>query len=246
MPANHSSSLLHYLAGQHPGRLGWLIGPSAVSKTKLRPWMPYALDNDAYSAWFRKREWNADAWRSMLSWAKQSGLRPRWTLVPDVVADKDATIENWHRYAPEAKSWGWPLAFAVQDGMEPTDVPTGADVIFVGGTAEWKWDNLLKWTRNFKRVHVGRVNELQRLWECQAEGVESVDGTGWFRATLNGRQGRDLVTWLTDNKTAETRRKIVEAKNQMNFIFDAKQKTKKPLDPQNKLDKVIEPSNAKH
>jgi hypothetical protein len=62
MPANHSSAIVHYWAGKYPGRLGWLIGPTALPKTKLRPWMPFALDNDAFSAWAKSREWDEGAW----------------------------------------------------------------------------------------------------------------------------------------------------------------------------------------
>ena len=31
-------------------------------------------------------------------------------------------------------------------------------------------------------VHVGRVNSMKRLRVCEDLGVDSVDGTGWFRA----------------------------------------------------------------
>jgi hypothetical protein len=65
--------------------------------------------------------------------------------------------------------------------MTPDDVPPETDVVFVGGSFDWKWDNLLMWTRNFPRVHVGRVNTEKRLWMAHEAGVESCDGTGWFR-----------------------------------------------------------------
>jgi hypothetical protein len=60
-------------------------------------------------------------------------------------------------------------------------VPSGADVIFVGGTTEWKWRNLRQWTDNFPRVHVGRVNSEKLLWAAHEAGAESCDGTGWMR-----------------------------------------------------------------
>ena len=40
MPSNNSSAIVHYWAGRYDGRIGWLVGPSAMKKTKLRPWMP--------------------------------------------------------------------------------------------------------------------------------------------------------------------------------------------------------------
>lgn len=205
MPANHSSPTVHYFAGKYPGRIGWLVGPSARLKTKLRDWMPYALDNDAFTSFSKGVPWDVTAWRECLKWARSSGKKPLWVLVPDVVSDRVATMERWKEFSPEASAFEWPLAFAVQDGMKPSDVPENANVVFVGGTTEWKWRSLPVWSRNFPRVHVGRVNELRRLWTCEDFGVESVDGTGWFRDSETGRRVSDLKQWLSGdrNETAE-------------------------------------------
>lgn len=132
----------------------------------------------------------------MLASVRAQGLAPRWVLVPDVVADRAATLEKWRQYAPVAARYGWPLAIAVQDGMTPADIPGNADVIFIGGTTEWKWRSLPMWASTGMRVHVGRVNEVERLEICERWRVESVDGTGWMRGTENGRQAQALVQWL--------------------------------------------------
>lgn len=196
MPANNSSSIVHYWAGKYPGCVGWLVGPSAMSKTKLRPWMPFALDNDAFASWTTGRPWDERAWSGMLQTVLTSGLSPQWVLVPDVVSDRDATLKKWQTFAPIAKQFGWPLAMAVQDGMTPRDVPEEADVIFVGGTTEWKWSSLPMWAASKRRLHVGRVNEVKKLAVCEYFGVASVDGTGWMRGTADGRQAKDLASWL--------------------------------------------------
>ena len=65
--------------------------------------------------------------------------------------------------------------------MTPEDVPSDADVVFVGGSDEWKFPNLRVWTSNFPRVHCARVNSQQKIEMCEKLGCESVDGTGWFR-----------------------------------------------------------------
>jgi len=127
-------------------------------------------------------------------------LNPLWVLVPDVVADKEATLKKWSIYSPIAKSFGWPLAFAVQDGMTPDDVPDEC-LIFVGGTTEWKWDTVPMWAATGRRVHVGRVNSIEKVILCENLGIESVDGTGWMRGTIEGRQGKDLENWLKGNET---------------------------------------------
>jgi len=193
MPANHSSPPVHYWAGKYPGKIGWLVGPRAAAKTKLRPWMPYALDNDAFSAWQGGKPWNEYLWRQLLAWANMHPWKPIWAVVPDVVADKNATIQNWYRYSADVP---FPKAFAVQDGMTPGDVPAGAEVVFVGGTFEWKWKTLRTWTENFPRVHVGRVSEIDALWKCEDAGVESCDSTSWFRESDDGRKMRLLSDWI--------------------------------------------------
>ncbi len=93
--------------------------------------------------------------------------------------------------------YGWPLAFAVQDGMTVEDVPGDADVIFVGGSTEWKWRTVAMWCAAFQRVHVGRVNTYRRLWECHDAGAESIDGTGWTRG--DQRQYRGLLAYLAES-----------------------------------------------
>lgn len=191
--SNNTGGPVHWLAGRFPGWVGHLFSPGG-QRGPYR-YLPYALDNGAYGAFANKTEWDEPAWVRLLEWAKHSGQAPEWVLVPDVVGDKDGTLRNWDRYAPAAKRYGWPLAFAVQDGMTPLDVPADAQVVFVGGSTEWKWETMSLWAFFFPRVHVGRVNSGHRLAQCYLEGVESVDGTGWVRAGW-GRQWCQLLAFL--------------------------------------------------
>lgn len=176
-----SNRIWHYWAGRYPGSVGVLIGPSYGKKVPVDKWMPFVLDNDAFTAWRDKKPWDVEGWRSMLLWIRMTGLKPLWAAVPDVVADRKATLLNWTLYRDEIKSLGWPVAFCVQDGMTPDDVPNDADVVFVGGSDGWKFPNLEMWTSNFSRVHCARVNAPQMIESCDRLGCESVDGTGWFR-----------------------------------------------------------------
>lgn len=196
MASNDSGNAFHSLAKQFPGRLGWLLGPSSW-KTP-RPHLPWALDNDAFTCWKKREPFDFDAWRRMIEKATKQASAPLWALVPDVVADRERTIEFWHAHSKTVLEAGFLPAFAVQNGMSPPDVPPGA-VVFVGGTTEWKWSTALMWAMNFDRVHIGRVNGLRRLWIAQRLGVESCDGTGYFRATSNGREARKLKAWLHHN-----------------------------------------------
>lgn len=178
-----SNRVWHFWAGRYPGSVGVLIGPSYGKKVPIDPWMPFCLDNDAFTAWRDKKSWNEEAWKDMLSWVRMTRHKPLWAAVPDVVANREATIRNWKIYSNEIKRIGWPTAFCVQDGMTPEDVPSDADVIFVGGSDGWKFPNLPMWTESFDRVHCARVNSPEMFEACERLGCESIDGTGWFRDT---------------------------------------------------------------
>jgi len=192
MPADNTGIVVGYLAGRYPGKLGHLFGPSR--RNGPFAFMPYALDNGAFAA---GDNWEEAPWYSLLDWAKLSGQKPLWVIVPDVVGDRLRTIRKWGIYAPQLARYGWPLAFAVQDGMTPEDVPSDASVVFVGGTTEWKWQTVAIWCKAFPRVHIGRVNTYWRLWECHDAGAESCDGTGWMRG--NQRQLRGLLAYLEES-----------------------------------------------
>jgi hypothetical protein len=173
--------------------MGLLIGPGGWRNPTH--FLPYALDNGAFPAWRKGTAWDEAAWLALLDKSAAASTRPLWAVVPDVVTIREATLESWHRYAPMMKERGLTLAFAAQDGMTPDDVPADAAVVFVGGSTEWKWKSLPVWIASFKRVHVGRVNTLKWLIKCEEYGVESIDGTGWFRG--DPEQTRELVRWIT-------------------------------------------------
>lgn len=179
MPSNNSGIQIGYLCGKYPNRLGWLISPNGWRKPPS--WMPYALDNGAFGAWLNKREWDEQAFLDLLDRARYVRL-PMWVAVPDVVADAEATKARWAEWSKRIREViKVPLAFVVQDGMTVADVPDDADVLFVGGSTEWKWRNLKMWTDAHPRVHVGRVNSERLLWMAHEAGAESCDGTGWMR-----------------------------------------------------------------
>jgi len=203
MLANHASFQMGVWLGKgYP--VAWLIGPKAWWKTKLHAEMPYALDNDAFSAWTSGEEWNEPRFYEMLSLASISYPKPSWVVVPDVVGDKYKTLESWHQHASRVAEFKIPLAFAVQDGMTKKDVPHDADVVFVGGTDAWKWRNLKEWTDNFDRVHVGRVNSLEKVQMCYHLGCESIDGTGWFRDGTESARFQRLLRYFHQDQPKQT------------------------------------------
>ena len=201
MPANNSSMHLGWLAGQFPGRIGWLLSPGGWRRPHR--WLQYAFDNGAFAGF------DEEAFLHMVRNAyAQLQVRalshaPRWLLVPDVVANREATLAMWARWAPELRAFGWPLAFAVQDGMTQADVPADAAVIFVGGSTEWKWETMWQWCQDNERVHVARVNGYRGLWDCDDAGAESTDGTGFMRGDQEQLAG--LERYLHESTTAGRR-----------------------------------------
>lgn len=120
---------------------------------------------------------------------------PLWAVVPDVVGDATATFEEWGIWKDRLPGH-WKKALAVQDGMTPDSVRkhSDPDIIFVGGTTDWKRRTIWNWCRSFPRVHVGRINTERWLWETHRAGAESTDGTGWFRG--DQLQLRGLLRYL--------------------------------------------------
>ncbi len=199
MPSNATGIWTGYLARQYenaPARLGHLYSPGKKGFPKRGPFpfMPYALDNGAWPAFKNRKRWNIEEWRKLLIDAHHATPPPMWALVPDVVGDREATLYRWKDFAPELTAFGWPLAFAAQDGMTFEDVPREASIVFIGGSDDWKWNNLKAWCARFP-CHVGRVTGLTRLRLTWAAGAKSCDATGHFRTD---RQRRHLMRFLAE------------------------------------------------
>ena len=203
MPANNSSGLVHWLAGKYPGSIGWLQGPGKNCLKEPRKWLPYALDNGKFMAFQDGRQWDESSFFKMLDRCQLWKFKPIWTLVPDEVGNRVKTLRLWELYAPVIARYGWPLAFAVQDGMTVQDVPENADVVFIGGTTEWKWKHAATFCAAFPRVHIGRVNSGDRLESAEAMGAESVDGTGFFRDGLDSARGMQLQNFIAGHRRHE-------------------------------------------
>jgi hypothetical protein len=203
MPANSTGWIWHSLA-RETGRLGHLFSPGA--QRGPWPWFPYALDNGVFSMWnpidnsFDAERWAASgeaAWRRLLFWAEAAPQRPLWAIVPDRPGSRDETLDKWEQYAPSvALRSSCKLGIAVQDGMTPGDIRSlyiKPDVVCVGGTTDWKWSTVEMWASEFPRVHVLRCNSPEKLYELEALGVESCDGTGWNRG--DRKQTKGLEEW---------------------------------------------------
>jgi hypothetical protein len=184
MVSNLSGGGFHYLAGRFPGQLGHLYSPGGW-RNPIH-WFPYALDNGAFKGF------DEVAFFAHLDKAKAAAIQPMWVAVPDVLGDRPGTLARWDEYLDRVAAYGWDLAFVVQDGMTVADVPKRANLIFIGGSMEWKLKTLSMWGAEYPRVHAGRINTERLLWLCYDAGVESVDGTGWW----HHKQYQQLETYL--------------------------------------------------
>lgn len=105
-----------------------------------------------------------------------------FVTVPDVVGGAVATLESWQRWIPLFHP-DWSVAFAAQDGQEDLPMPSDYDVLFIGGSTEWKESgaaiDCIKRAEG-KRIHIGRVNNWRRYRHfARMPGAESwtCDGT---------------------------------------------------------------------
>jgi hypothetical protein len=143
--------------------------------------IPWAADNDGFGGF------EPGPFHKMLGTiAHHPGCA--FITAPDVVADARATLTEFMRWQPILAALNLPVAYVLQDGLEGVGVPWDyADVIFVGGTTEFKMGRLAAQTcaeakERGKWVHVGRVNSSRRLEYAHSVGADSVDGSGWWRA----------------------------------------------------------------
>lgn len=188
MPANNTGWQAHCLA-RETGRFGHLFSPGAQRSPV--PWFPYSLDNGAFTCWdptdnsFDDVKWESilPKWEKLLFWAQYQNQKARWAIVPDVVGNSDLTLARWTEYAPKVQAANIPLALAVQDGMTVQDVrrlEIQPEVIAIGGSDKFKWGTVAQWCEAFPRVHLLRCCSPRKLYDLEAMGVESCDGTGWF------------------------------------------------------------------
>lgn len=187
MVANNAGWDAGVLFGRYPQHVGHLYSPPSGRRPNFMP--EYAIDNGRYASHVSGKPWDEAAFLRLL---ETHAAAARWVVVPDCVGDRDGTLRLWDEWAPRLSAY--PLAMAVQDGMTAADVPAEAAMVFVGGTTIWKRRTLYQWPQNFPRVHIGRINTEKWLWRCLDAGVESCDGTGWFRG--DKRQFRGLQQFL--------------------------------------------------
>ena len=178
-----ATATVRRLADQYRDHLGVLMTPQNGNRLCSLP-LPWAADNAAFSkpddAKFRRL-----CERTI---GTMNHHPPLWVAVPDAVGDHAATLRLfswWCEYWRE--EYGcipFPLAFVLQDGCRPAEVPwDDIQAVFVGGSTRFKLresEALVRAAKDRgKLVHVGRVNTLRRLRFAHDLGADTVDGTAF-------------------------------------------------------------------
>lgn len=158
------------------GVLGFIDTPL---QGNIRPeGVKWCADNGCFGRGFDETHW----WQ-WLQGNAHAAADCIFAVAPDVVGDAAATLARSAPWLPLIRSLGYPAAFVAQDGQELLPVPWDAfDVLFVGGSTEWKLgpharDLVTDAKRLGKHVHMGRVNSGRRYNYAAVIGCDSVDGT---------------------------------------------------------------------
>lgn len=194
----------------HARGIGLLIQPGNKYHHRVGRFPAWGADNGAFS---RVGKFCPVRFRTMLA---QPNLRAHahtclFVAAPDVLTvmrdgtcrgDARATVKQFPAWSREIRALGFPVALVAQDGLEDmlADVPWElVDVLFLGGSTEWKLSDgaracVAEARRRGKRTHMGRVNSYKRLALAQSWGVDTADGT--FLAYGPVKNLPRLTAWL--------------------------------------------------
>lgn len=160
------------------GELGYITTP--IQRNTRPAGVAWCADNGCFGKGYPGDE----AWLAWLrDQAKNSPETCVFAVAPDVVGDAVATLERSAPWLAEIRALGLPAALVAQNGLESLDIPWDTfDVLFIGGTTEWKLgrharDITRQAKTHSKAVHMGRVNTRRRWRYAEHIGCDSVDGT---------------------------------------------------------------------
>lgn len=129
---------------------------------------------------------------------------------PDALGNAERTLVYYDYWRPYLNNW--PVAFVAQDGMEGLDFPPPRkwDVLFVGGSTEWKLSAacegvIARAQKLGKRIHIGRVN-----WWKRYEHFRALPGSDDF--TCDGTRTRFDGTEKTITAWAEYMQKTYQGR----------------------------------
>src|SRR3989440_8937473 len=156
------------------GHLGHIATPA--SGHRLQAGVHWCADSGAFTGAYP----GDDKYLAWLSARTAHVARCAFAAAPDVVADGAATLARSLPMLERIRALGYPAALVAQDGLEDLAVPWASfDVLFLGGTTDWKLgpaaaDLTAQARDRGVPVHLGRVNSLRRLRYAARIGCRSV------------------------------------------------------------------------
>jgi hypothetical protein len=164
--------------------LGLLVTPASSVHRQIGHYGLWAADNGCFAE-TEARPFDPAAWLAWLEQLPTAGCL--FAVLPDVVGDPVATMARTRPFLDQVRALGFPVAIVAQDGLESMpelleEVLAEADVVFIGGSTDWKLGEGARYVIAQARerglwVHVGRVNSLKRLRFALETGADSADGT---------------------------------------------------------------------
>jgi len=182
-----------------PEFYGILMGPRSYGVwAGIKEGRPWALDNDCFNGGF-----DPDAFFRKMDILQPYSGTCLFATLPDVVGSAEETLRLYAEWIGRYREYPFPVAFVAQDGQELLPLPDDFDVLFVGGSTEWKLGKGAKKCvamakRSGKGIHVGRVNSRRRIRHCRSLGVDTVDGT--FASFGRNRNLPMLTRWMEEVK----------------------------------------------
>ena len=171
-------------------RLGW--GRMWIARGRniyTYPGEPWGFDNGAFRDWKNKMPFDGDLFLLCLDKALAIVELPYLAVLPDIPAggkDSLALSVEWLERLPE-----FPWYLAVQDGLDPVDIPDlPISGIFLGGTDSYK-ARALEWKDwahdRGLRFHYGRCGTPGKVVHAQEIGADSIDSAVpmWTRARFD-------------------------------------------------------------
>lgn len=174
--------------------IGLMIQPGNNYYNRVQHFSCFGGDNGAFTT--KPGGFNAELFGLMISNPNLQAHRHRCLFIaaPDalkvfadgtVIGDPIKTLEQFPFWAAILRGISLPVALVAQDGLETMldRVPWAkVDVLFLGGSTEWKLGNgaracVDEAKRQGKRTHMGRVNSYKRLALANAWGIDTADGT---------------------------------------------------------------------
>lgn len=179
--------------------IGVLTQPGNSTHTQVGNYPAWASDNGAYKKGADHRGFDFAKW-----WRYVSETLPRcyeidspclFVTAPDaidvditgriVIGHAEETLRRAREWLPQIGALGFPTAFVAGNGHETMldEIPwADIDVVFLGGSDEWKLGDgarivVAEAKRRGKRVHMGRVNSAKRFRYAEDLGCETADGT---------------------------------------------------------------------